>query len=411
MLAIAALGLSSCASDETASGASAGGEGVDFGATLEEYQAAFADVDPITLNTQVPAPQGSPITKNYEDYFAAVEEWSDGKITFEVAWSNAVAPATETDDALADGRLDMGLVMAGYEPDKYPVYAALSDTSFMGNGNPLEMIMTPHGYIPEIVWDNEQVQQEFEQAGLKLLTPSFTGGVNSILCGEQKTTLDELKGGQVRISGAAHAAEAKALGMSPVSLTFEEVYEALQRGVLDCAFAGITVVRLADLLSVAPHVVLSSEADFAQVPSTLAMSTPAWESLPLVAQQLLFDRLDVFVQSNMDSLVGLFRDVLGEVDGKGGSIAGLDAEAQVALDEGNDAFLRAVAENKAIEDGEALVEAIRTKSAEWRELVGKLGYDTEVEYADFPEWASENEIDLTAFMEKVTEVQNQVRPE
>jgi TRAP-type C4-dicarboxylate transport system substrate-binding protein len=375
LIAAGALALSACAESGTEGDAS-GGEGVEFGTEKADFQAAFADVDPIKINTQVPAPKGSPITKNYEDYFAAIEDWSDGKITFEVAWSNAVAPATETDDALADGRLDMGLVMAAYEPDKYPAYAALSDTSYMGNGNPLEMIMTPHGYVTEIVWDNEQVQKEFSDAGLKLLVPSFTGGVNSILCTEERRSLADLKGSQVRISGAAHAAEAKALGMSPVSLTFEEVYEGLQRGVLDCAFAGVTVVRLADLLSVSPHLILSNEASFAQVPSTLVMSQQAWDKLPLVAQQLLFDRLDVFVQSNMDSLVGLFRDVLGEVEGKGGTIAGLDADAQAALDKGNEDFLEAIADNAAIEDGAGLIEQIREKSEKWRALVGELGYDT-----------------------------------
>lgn len=146
------------------------------------------------------------------------------------------------------------------------------------------------------------------------------------------------------------------------------------------------------------------------MPSTLVMSQQAWDKLPLVAQQLLFDRLDVFVQSNMDSLVGLFRDVLGEVEGKGGTIAGLDADAQAALDKGNEDFLEAIADNAAIEDGAGLIEQIREKSEKWRALVGELGYDTEVEYDEFPAWAQENEVDLTDFMAKVTEIQNEQRP-
>ncbi|MPV88446.1 C4-dicarboxylate ABC transporter substrate-binding protein [Georgenia ruanii] len=377
---------------------------------MEEYQAAFESIDPITLNTQSPAPKGSPVGKNFEDYFAAVEEWSDGKITFNVSWANAVAAAPEVDEALADGRLDVGSVMAGYDSDNFPAYAALSDTSYMGNGNPLEMVMVPHGYVTELALANEQVTAEFEAKGLKILAPVFTGGINGIYCSDERRSLDELKGAQVRISGSAHAAEAQALGMSPVSLAFEEVYEALQRGVLDCAFAGATVVQLGDLLSVAPHVILGKQVSLGQVPSALAMSEAVWGDLPLVAQQLLYDRGDVFVESNMRGLLGMFEDVLGAVDGKGGSIGGLDDQAQEALDRGNAAFLAAVADNDRIEGAPDLVAKIEEASARWREKVADLGYDTSVEYAEFPAWVADNPIELEPYMEKVRALLDEHRP-
>ncbi|WP_235737178.1 TRAP transporter substrate-binding protein DctP [Nocardioides alcanivorans] len=405
---VGALALSACAED--AAGDQSGGEGVSFGATKEEYQEAFADVEPISLFTQSPAPKGSPVGKNFEDYFSAIEEWSDGKITFDISWSNATAAPTEVDDALADGRLDVGSVMAGYEPDLYPTYAALSDTSYMGNGNPLEMVMAPHGYITDIVNSDGAVDDEFAARGMKVLAPAFTGGINGIFCSDARRDLDSLAGAQVRISGSAHAAEAKALGMSPVSLDYAEVYEALQRGVLDCAYAGATVVLLGDLLSVAPHVILDSKTSFGQVPSALAISQAKWDELPLVAQQLMYDRADVFVLSNMEGLLDMYRQVLELVPEKNGTIAGLDEAAQSELDKGNEEFLNAVADNKAIQDGSALVEAIRSGSETWKGKVGELGYDTEVDYADLPAYLAENEVDFTAFMDAWREVAKTSRP-
>ena len=410
VFATVALALTACAERDEKSATRSDGEGVAFGASMEEYQAAFEEIDEITLNTQSPAPEGSPVGKNFEDYFAAVEEWSGGKIKFNVTFANAVAPAPEVDEAIADGRLDLGSVMAGYEPDTYPAYAALSDTSFMGNGSPLEMIMTPHGYISEIAVGNEQVQEEFAARDLTILAPAFTGGINGIYCGKELRTAADLKGAQVRISGAAHSAEAKAMGMTPVSLAYEEIYEALQRGVLDCAFAGITVVSLADLLSVSPHAILDRNTHFGQVPSALSVNTEVYEGLPLVAQQLLYDRSDVFIESNMEGLVGMYRDVLGEVEGKGGSIAGLDEASQAALDEGNDEFLDAVAKNSAITDGAGLVEQIRSTSDAWRAKVGELDYDVEVDYADFSAWAQDNEVDFEPFMDEVRTTLSANRP-
>ena len=92
-------GLSACAGVPGSNGG--GGDGVAYGASVDEFKKAFADVDPVKISTQSPAAKGSPVGKNYEDYYAAVEEWSDGKITFDISWANAVAPAVEIDDASA----------------------------------------------------------------------------------------------------------------------------------------------------------------------------------------------------------------------------------------------------------------------------------------------------------------------
>ena len=123
--------------------------------------------------------------------------------------------------------------MLSYEPERYPTYGAISDSSFMGNGNPLEMVMASHGYITEMMNSDGSMADEFHKHGLKVIAPVITGGINGIYCSEPKRDLASLKGVQVRVSGSAHAAEAKALGMTPVSLPYTEVYEALQRGVID----------------------------------------------------------------------------------------------------------------------------------------------------------------------------------
>jgi hypothetical protein len=140
------------------------------------------------------------------------------------------------------------------------------------------------------------------------------------------------------------------------------------------------------------------------------VNTEVYEGLPLVAQQLLYDRSDVFIESNMEGLVGMYRDVLGEVEGKGGSIAGLDEASQAALDEGNDEFLDAVAKNSAITDGAGLVEQIRSTSDAWRAKVGELDYDVEVDYADFSAWAQDNEVDFEPFMDEVRTTLSANRP-
>ena len=97
-----------------ATGCSTGGDGgsdeagVEYGATMEEYQAAFEDVDPITLRMQVDMPKDSDGNRGREAYAAALEEWSGGKITVEIGYANAFVPnAADWAPALSDGRLDI----------------------------------------------------------------------------------------------------------------------------------------------------------------------------------------------------------------------------------------------------------------------------------------------------------------
>ncbi|MFP3468156.1 C4-dicarboxylate ABC transporter substrate-binding protein, partial [Leifsonia sp. SIMBA_070] len=72
-------------------------------ASMEDYVAAFADVDPINLKVQSNNPQGTGQSVPLEAYVAAVEEWSGGKITFDVKYSGAIAPIAQAGQAMADG--------------------------------------------------------------------------------------------------------------------------------------------------------------------------------------------------------------------------------------------------------------------------------------------------------------------
>jgi hypothetical protein len=124
MVMAGAVALAGCAESQGSS-SSGGGDGVAAGATKEQYQAAFQGVSPIKLRTQTPAPKGAATGLPLEKYYQAVTDWSGGKITWDIAYSNAVAPPAEIDNALVDGRLDFASVLPIYEPSEYPANAAL----------------------------------------------------------------------------------------------------------------------------------------------------------------------------------------------------------------------------------------------------------------------------------------------
>ncbi len=61
-----------------------------------------------------------------------------------------------------------------------------------------------------------------------------------LFCKEEISSITDLNGRKVRVSGAPAADTLKELGATAVNMTGGEVYQALQRGIVDCASTGTT---------------------------------------------------------------------------------------------------------------------------------------------------------------------------
>lgn len=88
------------------------------------------------------------------------------------------------DDAIADGRIDLGSVMASLEPHKFKAMAALMDLTFLGRQGPVDGNLQFHGAVAQTAFESEALTQEFEDNGLKLLLPIFSAGQAIMACTE-----------------------------------------------------------------------------------------------------------------------------------------------------------------------------------------------------------------------------------
>lgn len=389
--------LAGCA--ESGGGGSAGGKGIEAGATMEEYQKAFEDVDEITLLTQTPAPKGSVTGLPQEKYYKAVEEWSGGKIKFDIAYSNAVAEPNESDDALVDGRLDIASVLPIYDPSEYPANAALIEGGFISDQSAIEGVLSSNAWPNQVAFENDEIMQEFDDHGMVPLVPVYNSGANVLFCSEKRTSLADIDGTSVASGGQAQSAEVKALGGSPTSVAYPELFESLQRGVVDCTVSSPTVGVLGGFIDSAPYVTVDPDAGLALAPGALAFSKTTWESLPLIAQQLLWDKLDVFVNANMDEKIFVNNAAMADaVEKAGGEINGFDDDAKQAIQEENEKLLGDIAKTDAVSDGEGLVSSMQEANDAWQKKVADLGLD-DVGYAEFGAWWAENKdsIDLTDY--------------
>lgn len=405
IVTVAAVALAGCAETSAGTGdANSGGEGVEYGASKADYQAAFKDVDPVELTTQSPAPKGSVTGKNVEDYLNAVTDWSGGKITFDIQYANAIAPPGETDDALVDGRLDLAQVLPIYEPSEYPANAALVEATFVSDQSAVAGTLQSNAWPNEVAFDTPEILQEYGDKGIKLMVPQYNSGVNVLFCAEPRRSMDQLRGMQAASGGKAQSAEIAALGGTAASVAYPELFESLQRGVVDCTVSSLTVGVLGGFIETAPHVTVDPAAGFAMAPGGMAVNQSVWEGLPLVAQQLMWDRLDVFLTSNIEGKI--WPNAVAAVKAAkaaGGSVEPFAADAKKAIQGANKDLLDKLGSTDAIADPGAFVKDIEDSAKTWSAAVDELGIAGDVSYEDFDTWYTEGKVDAAAYVKKLYE--------
>lgn len=120
------------------------------------------------------------------------------------------------------------------------VGAAARDDAFL-EGIDLIGVSTSMGQLQEVVdaFRPELEKRVGEKFNSKVLAV-WPYGPQVFYCNAEVTGLNSLKGLKVRSYTASMSALLEAIGATPVTMSFKEVYPALQRGVVDCAITSPT---------------------------------------------------------------------------------------------------------------------------------------------------------------------------
>lgn len=250
----------------------------------------------LTVTTTIGGPDNYHNTP-IDAYFSAVEDASDGRISFEFSYANAIVPPDEVGTAMADGIVDSGLVVTSYNPSEFPVSNWLSKLAFAGESGPPAAALERAAAVNEWWAANpELAESDFRGQGLVPLTPGFNAHTAyHFICTEPVTSLADAQGKSIRSPGEAWAESAEALGMEPVSLPGAEMYESLQRGIVDCVMADATDMVSSDLTEVAKHYTTVNLPGFTTY--GLFMSELSWETLDPELRTVLWEQLPVYLDN------------------------------------------------------------------------------------------------------------------
>lgn len=384
VVAITVLGMAGCSQPGGLGGAPAGGAGLPPRASKADYQAAFADIDPIQLRVQTLDAQTPDADINA--FVETVEEWSNGKITFEVGYSASFAPdALRFHSALASGQVDISPVIPSYTPQIFPDMNALATASIIGSQGSNHSLAAP-AWMSEEAFNNDKIMETFKTEGIYPLLPSSPDhSPTTIFCTSEIQSAGDLKGKLIAVAGTGKVAVTTALGMEPVSLPFAEQYEALERGIIDCAASGPLSVALSGTKELVPYVLMDDRVGLPQQYTGLYISLEKWERLPLVAQQLLWDSLDEYLVAHAKGNMKKSVPVIAAMK----SVAPYDDTAVQIIKSANAKLVDGLAS-----EGYD-VDRYEERSKAWSEKVGGILTDTSFyDYAINNDWSS---VDLSEF--------------
>lgn len=227
-------------------GCAGGGASADR-ATGESARDSIAAMESVKFIVSEPFPAANSNNRGMKLFMDYVTEHTDGKVTFEVYDSGTLHPLPEAVKAIESGLSDITLYIPGLTAADIPGGAWASGLAAFTSSTPLDMLAGSPAAAA--VWSSEQIRAEFEKVNAVYLG-GFTSDSYTPLCTTPLKTLADAKGKLGRSSGGVYNAEIEALGMTPTLIPGPEVYEALQRGTVNCQVGALqnnTTLGLAEV--------------------------------------------------------------------------------------------------------------------------------------------------------------------
>ena len=234
LASVAALGiaLTACGSESPAADNGSGADGEGMGPD-------------VTLTLGHPFPATHPIQVGaIEPFFEEVTERTDGTVTFEIVPGGGLGPAPGTYENTVIGAQDMGWALHGYTPGRFPL-TGIVEMPFM-----FESATEATEALWDLYEDFPEMQEEYSDVHVLGL---WTHDVGQLWTSDTAvTTIEDLNGLTLRAPGSMQEQLITELGASPVGLPAPELFDALERGVVDglmIAASGLESFNLYGVLS------------------------------------------------------------------------------------------------------------------------------------------------------------------
>jgi len=180
----------------------------------------------VTLSVASFLIDGTPNADMVNWYLDKVEADSEGSIVFDRFPAESLCTGAEIVECVTDGRADLGITVPSYNPDKFPLMN-LAALPFMTDDN--QAMMNAFYTLYE---ENEEFAAESGALGLRNVA-YWPAGASIFGSTTEINSVDDLEDVRIRAVGDGLLLAMNNAGASPVALTAGEMYEGVERGVID----------------------------------------------------------------------------------------------------------------------------------------------------------------------------------
>lgn len=218
------------------------------------------------------------IHKVIEAWTKEVEKATSGRVKIEIYPAGALATPNQLYDAVATGVADMAWFLQGYTAGKFPLTSVI-ELPFMADSAE---------QASQVLWDVYEKFPEFKQEydGVKVLWMWTTDIGQLMTTDKEVNTLSDVAGLKLRVGSASLSPTAEAFGAVPILMPINELYDSLQKGVVDGTLLASSAVSTFNLQDVVKYM---SIGNFFVNTQSLAINDAAWAKISPEDQKIIED--------------------------------------------------------------------------------------------------------------------------
>ncbi|MBF5055755.1 TRAP transporter substrate-binding protein [Alcanivorax sp. 521-1] len=343
-------------------------------------------VEARTLRYAIGHPPSSFVVDVTKQYAEQVETLSDGDLKVRV-FPMSLLNFAETSGGVRDGMADIGFVLTSYFPSEYPHSNVAVEASMLvgllgekARGREGMIFM---GALSEFTFFHcPECNQEFKKQN-QVYTGSTGGTSYGLVCNEPVKSEADLNGMRLRVGASNWSRWAESVGASPVTMSANEMFEALSQGVVSCIVLASPEIHNFGLTDVVTDINMDVPGGPMPIAGT-NINADTWKSLSPEQREVMLRAASVF-SAGVPWIYHQHEDrILAEAEERGVGIH----HAEPALIEKTRAFIeddmQHIAEDYrsryGVENGDKLIADFRKLLEKWTGLVQDV--ETEQDLAD-----------------------------
>ncbi|NLC22317.1 MAG: TRAP transporter substrate-binding protein DctP [Halomonadaceae bacterium] len=216
----------------------------------------------------------SPFVKIEQDFVQRVEERSEGRVAINVVYSGGLGAESELLGLVGRGAVDLAAIVPGYYGDQL-LYAKALQTPFVFDSPAQAIEIADYSYTELEPFMDEMAGLRIHRLFHQPIDPYYLTG-KSDAC----SSLDGLDGMKIRSFGSLIPHMMTAIGATPVTVPPGDLYEAIDRGIIDYSFVNLGNVNAYRLyeagevscgpaMNIAGHMVTISDRTWQRLPEDI----------------------------------------------------------------------------------------------------------------------------------------------